>query len=162
MGFVYLWQKQYDDAIAEFEQAVVLDENFVCGQMQLAGGLSQVGRVEEAVQVGERALSLKALPSDDRCLYGVASAYALAGRLEEAVELHLRLLQQFPNFLVSHLQLADIYSQLGREAEAQAAAAEVLRINPQFSLEVHKQRVPLKDPAMLERHIAALRKAGLK
>ena len=123
---------------------------------------SQSGRVEEAVQVGERALRLKALPSDDRCLSGVAAAYAIAGRLEEAATLSRRLLQQFPNFLASHLLLADIYNQLGREAEAQAAAAEVLRINPNFSLEVHKQRVPIKDPAILERHIAALRKAGLK
>ena len=41
-------------------------------------------------------------------------------------------------------------------------AAEVLRLNPNFSLEVHKQRMPIKDPAVLERHIAALRKAGLK
>jgi adenylate cyclase len=72
------------------------------------------------------------------------------------------LLQQFPNFLVSHLYLADIYSHLGREIEAQAAAAEVLRLNPKFSLEVHKQRVPVKDPTTLERHIAALKKAGLK
>ena len=162
LGFVYLWQKQYDRAIAAFEQAVVLDENFVCGQMQLAFGLSQVGRVEEAVQVGERALSLKALPSDDLCLYGVASAYALAGRLEEAAALYLRMLRQFPNSLGFHLHLAAIYSELGRETEAQAAAAEVLRLNPKFSLEVHRQRVPLKDPAVLERHIAALRKAGLR
>jgi TolB-like protein/predicted Zn-dependent protease len=162
LGAVYLSQKHYDDAITAFERAVVLDGNYVCGQMQLAEGLSYVGRIEEAVRVAERALSLKALPSDDRCLFGVASAYALAGRLEEAVALSQRQLQQFPNFLASHLQLADIYSQLGRETEAQAAAAEVLRINPQFSLEVHKQRMPLKDPATLERHIAALRKAGLK
>jgi tetratricopeptide (TPR) repeat protein len=162
LGFVYLWQKHYDDAIAEFERAVALHENFVCSQMLLAFGLSHVGRVQEAVQVGERALSLKALPSDDRCLYGVASAYALAGRLEEAAALHLRMLKQFPNYLGPHLGLAAIYSELGRETEARAAAAEVLRINPEFSLEVHKQRVPLKDPATLERHIAALRKAGLR
>jgi hypothetical protein len=38
----------------------------------------------------------------------------------------------------------------------------VLRLNPKFSLEVHKQRALIKDPAVLERHIAALRKAGLK
>jgi hypothetical protein len=38
----------------------------------------------------------------------------------------------------------------------------VLRLNPNFSLEVHKERMPIKDSAMLERHIAALRKAGLK
>ena len=41
-------------------------------------------------------------------------------------------------------------------------AADVLRLNPNFSLAVHKQRMPIKDPAVLERHIAALRKAGLK
>jgi tetratricopeptide (TPR) repeat protein len=130
--------------------------------MLLAGGLSQVGRIEEAVQVGERALSLKALPSDDRCLFGVAFPYYLAGRLEEAAALQQRMLKQFPNFLGAHLELAGVYSELGREAEAQAEVAEVLRINPQFSLEVHKQRVPMKDPATLERYIAALRKAGLK
>jgi hypothetical protein len=55
-----------------------------------------------------------------------------------------------------------VYSEIGKEAEARAEAAEVLRINPKFSLEVHKERVPIKDPAMLERHLAALRKAGFK
>ena len=53
-------------------------------------------------------------------------------------------------------------SELGQLAEARAAAAEVLRINPQFSLAIHEQREPIKDPAVLERHLVALRKAGLK
>jgi hypothetical protein len=60
------------------------------------------------------------------------------------------------------LLLAAVYSELGQAVEARAEAAEVLRLNPQFSLEVHRQRMPIKDPALLERHIAALRKAGLK
>jgi tetratricopeptide (TPR) repeat protein len=122
----------------------------------------KIGRVEEAVQVGERALRLKALPPDDRCLFGVAAAYALAGRLGEAAALHQRLLRQFPHFLGSRLDLAAIYSRLDRETEARAAAAEALRFNPQFSLEVHKRREPIKDPATLEQHITALRKAGFK
>ena len=71
-------------------------------------------------------------------------------------------LTRYPNQLGPHLNLAAAYSELGKEAEAQAEVAEVLRLNPNFSLEVHKQRVPIKDPAVLERHIAALRKAGLK
>jgi hypothetical protein len=58
--------------------------------------------------------------------------------------------------------LAAIYSELGKEAEAQAEVVEVLRINPQFSLEVHRQRVPVKDPAILEGYLTALRQAGLK
>jgi adenylate cyclase len=67
-----------------------------------------------------------------------------------------------PNILHAQLILAIASSELGREAEARAAAAEVLRINPKFSLEVYKERVPIKDPATLEREITALRKAGLK
>ena len=57
---------------------------------------------------------------------------------------------------------AGVYSELGEAAEAHSETAEVLRINPEFSLEVDRKRAPIKDPAALERYIAALRKAGLK
>jgi len=55
-----------------------------------------------------------------------------------------------------------VYSELRQPAEAQKEAAEVLRLNPKFSLEVHKQRMPIKDPMVLERHIMALHQAGPK
>ena len=58
--------------------------------------------------------------------------------------------------------LAVVYSELGQAAEARAEVGEVLRLNPHFSLAVHEQRMPIKDPAALERHLAALRTAGLK
>ena len=73
-----------------------------------------------------------------------------------------RALSGFPNRLGIFLTLAAVYSELGQAAEARVEAAEVLRLNPHFSLAVHKQRMPIKDPAALERHLAALRKAGLK
>jgi hypothetical protein len=40
--------------------------------------------------------------------------------------------------------------------------AEGLRLNPNASLEWFKQNLPYKNPADLERFLAALRKAGLK
>ncbi len=40
--------------------------------------------------------------------------------------------------------------------------AEVLRTNPQLSLEVFRQRLPFKDQAQLDRIGDALRKAGLR
>lgn len=60
------------------------------------------------------------------------------------------------------INLAAASSELGKETEARAEAVEVLRMNPQFSLEVHKQRAPSKDPTVLDRHLASLRQAGLK
>src|SRR5262249_30732485 len=98
----------------------------------------------------------------DSHLDSVGDAYAQAGKLAEAIAPLQQYLNRYPNMLPAHLMLAAVYSELGQVAEAQAEAAEVLRLNPNFSLEVHKQRMPIKDPAVLEHHIAALRKAGLK
>jgi adenylate cyclase len=109
----------------------------------------------------EQALRLKPLPADGH-LSSVGAAYYMAGRSEEAVVPLKQFVSHYPNVLGAHLTLAAVYSELGKEAEAQAEAAEVLRLNSKFSLEVHKERAPIKDPALLERHIAALRKAGLK
>jgi adenylate cyclase len=50
----------------------------------------------------------------------------------------------------------------GREDEARVAAAEVLKLNPKFSLERFVKIHPYKDPSMRERYINSLRKAGLK
>jgi tetratricopeptide (TPR) repeat protein len=161
LGTVYLWQKQYEPAMAEMERAIALDPNEADGYAFLAETLSRVGRPEDAITMVEQALRRKPFVADWH-LDSVGTAYYLAGKPEEAIAPLKQYLARYPNFLGAHLNLAAVYSELGREAEARAEAAEVLRLNPNYSLEVHKQRVPVKDPAMLERHLAALRKAGLK
>jgi adenylate cyclase len=161
LGSVYLWQKQYEPALAEMERAVALDSNDASSYAALAEVLSRVGRSEEALEAAAQALRLKPFIADSH-LSSVGAAYHLAGRPEEAIAPLKQYLTRYPNILGAHLTLAAVYSELGREVEARVEAVEVLRLNPQFSLEVHKQRAPIKDPAMLERHLAALRKAGLK
>jgi TolB-like protein/class 3 adenylate cyclase/tetratricopeptide (TPR) repeat protein len=161
LGYIYLYQKQYEPAMAEMERAITVDPNWAFGYAGLAEVLSRVGRSEEAIRMVEQALRRKPYNADEH-LDSVGAAYDLAGQPAEAIALLKRYLSHFPNFLRPHLTLAAVYSELGREAEARAEAAEMLRINPKFSLEVHKERTPIKDLAMLERHIAALRKAGLK
>ena len=47
-------------------------------------------------------------------------------------------------------------------AEAQAGVKEILRLNPNFSLEVLRQRNAWKNPEDAEHMLNALRKAGLK
>jgi adenylate cyclase len=84
------------------------------------------------------------------------------GRYKEAITAQKKALTLFPNHLPSHVHLASIYGELGLEKEAQAEAAEILRISPNFTIESIRQRLPYKDPAVLERFLAALRKAGLK
>jgi adenylate cyclase len=161
LGYIYLNQQQYDQALAEMEQGVALAPTEAGTYAALAQVLSRVGRTEEALEAAAQALRLKPGFADVH-LAGVGTAYAVAGRYEEARAPLQRFLSHYPNRLLGHLMLAAVYSELGQAAEARAEAAEVLRLNPHFSLEVHKQREPIKDPAVLERHLAALRKAGLK
>jgi len=161
LGFIYLYQQQYDQALAEMERVVALAPTEAESHAALAEVLSRVGRTEDALEAAAQALRLKCEIADDH-LGIVGSAYAVSGRYTEARTYLQRFLSRYPNILPAHLTLAVVYSELGQTAEAQAEATEVLRLNPQFSLEVHRQREPIKDPAVLERYLAALRKAGLK
>ena len=113
------------------------------------------------MEMVEQALRRKPRHADWH-LSSVGAAYYLAGRPDEAIAPLKQFLTRYPNILGAHLSLAAVYSELGKETEARVEATEVLRLNPKFSLEVHRQRAPIKDPATLERHITALRRAGLK
>jgi tetratricopeptide (TPR) repeat protein len=162
LGVVYLWKKQYAQALAAGERAIALDPNDTNDIYPgLARILSCVGRPEEAIGLIEKAIRLGPRYS---VFYPheLGFAYLLARRYEEALAALKEALSRNPNFLPVHSDLAVVYSELGRTAEARAEAAEVLRINPNFSLEVATQRLPFKDPAALERYLTALRKAGLK
>jgi adenylate cyclase len=161
LGTVYLWKKQYDQAIAEAERAIALDSNFAEAYTWLGETLRRVGRPEEAIGLIEKAMRLNP-HYPPFYLFLLGEAYRSTGRYEEAIAAYKRALTRNPNILPAHLCLAICYAELGRLEEARAEAAEVLRLNPKYSLEVLRQQSPYKDQAVLERMLAALRKAGLK
>src|SRR5262249_13948740 len=138
LGYIYLYQQQYEQALAEMERGVALAPTEAGTYAALAVGLSCMGRTEAALAAAAQGLGLKSAVSDEH-LAGVGAAYAVAGRYEEARAPLQRYLSRYPNILPAHLKLAVVYSELGQTAEARMEAAEVLRINPNFSLEVHRQ-----------------------
>ena len=161
LSYVYLWKKQHEQAIAEAERVITFDPNDAENYAALGNILIFAGRPQEGIGLIEKAMRLNPR-YPPVYLSWLGQAYQLTGRQEEAIAALKRALTHSPDLLPVHRELAVIYSELGREAEARAATAEVLRISPNFSLEVYRQRLPYKDPAVLERQIAALRKAGLK
>jgi adenylate cyclase len=62
---------------------------------------------------------------------------------------------------VAHHSLAAAYAQAGQLEEARKEAAEVLRINPGFTIQSYKRIVVFKDPKDTEHRLDGLRKAGL-
>lgn len=160
LGDIYLLKKQHEQAIAEVERAIVLDPNFAFGYSDLGQILNFAGRPEEAIGLIQKAMRLDP-HYPDPWLWMLGQAYGLTGRYEEAIATHKKVLSRNPDFWPAHVELAVIYSEQSREEEARAEA-EILRINPNFSLELWGQNVPYKDPAVIEHHLATLRKAGLK
>ena len=73
-----------------------------------------------------------------------------------------KVLRSKPDNLIAHNRLTVCYSLLGRDEEARAEAAEVLRINPKLSLKRLAKTFPFKNKADTELIINALSNAGLK
>jgi adenylate cyclase len=160
LGFLKLFQKQYEQATAEIERALALNPNFAIGYSNLAYVLMVVGRTEEAVEAAKKAVRLD--PRQGQPLEALGEAYYYAEQYEEAIPVLKQVLTYTPNAWLVYWGLAVSYSELGREEEARAAGAEMLRLVPHFSIEKWKSMAPNKDPAVTERFAAAARKAGLK
>ena len=92
----------------------------------------------------EKAMRLNPLPPSFYYLH-FGSCYRLTGRFEEAVAMFKKSIQLTPNNALAYQGLACTYGQMGREEEAKAAAAELLRINPKFSVEYALKTSPFKD-----------------
>jgi adenylate cyclase len=161
LSLAYLWKRQHEQAIAAGERAIALGPNDAMNYLWLAEILNFAGRPEEALGLAEKAMRLDPR-NQELYLFQAGTAYFLTARTEEALAAFKRFLTCYPNHLAAHLIMAAIYAGLGQEETAQAEAAEVLRINPQYSLEMWKQTLPTKDPAVGELALALLRKAGLK
>jgi adenylate cyclase len=157
---VYAMRKQYDRAIAECERAVSLDPNSAENIFRLGQILNFAARPKEAIPYLQNAIRLNPLPPATYFVH-LAVSYRESGQYEKAIEASKKALQREPNGQFPYIQMAVSYIRLGREKEARAAAAEILRINPKFSLERYAKSLPYPQP-VADRTVEDLRKAGLK
>jgi adenylate cyclase len=162
LGYVSLWKnRQHELAIAEGERALALDPNCAACYVWLATVHNYLGKPEESIKLVEKALRLD--PQNPvNALSILGWSYEVARQYDEAIMNLKKALALNPHFFVAHLTLISAYGQSGREEEARAEAAEVLRLSPKFSVVAWEQRIPYKDRAPLERAVTAWRKAGLK
>jgi TolB-like protein/Flp pilus assembly protein TadD len=161
LGWLYVFMKrEYDKAIAECEQAVALAPSSAMANIWMSGVLTFAGRHEEAVRYAKQALRLNPFPEGWYFRF-LGYTYFGAGRNEEAIAAYKKALDRAPNDIMAHLALTTAYSWAGRLQEARAQAAEVLRINPKFSIKQRAKTLPYKNQTDHGRYLDGLRKAGL-
>ena len=158
LAMMFTFSKRWDEAIAEGERAVALDPGSSEALTDFAFVLCFAGRCQDAVGFAEQAARLD--PEHWRPPADAGYAYYVLGKYDNAEAALKAALARIPNWPGAHRALAAIYAETGRLAEAQAEVAEILRVSPARTLAVLRERLPLRDPAILERYLAALAKAG--
>ena len=160
LSFTYNLKKQFDKAIEHGEQAVELNpngDNFIANLARLQ---MNAGRSEESVPLYKKAIRLNP-KAHGGYYYNFGYALWMIGKYEEALAAGKQAQSRSPNDIFSHLLLAVTYIELGRDEEARASAAEMLKIKPNITLAWLSKMIPWKNKDHLNRLIGDLRKAGL-
>ncbi|MCP2500966.1 MAG: tetratricopeptide repeat protein [Deltaproteobacteria bacterium] len=152
---------RYDEGVAEAERGVELDPNSGQANFYLGMVLRYAGRSKEAIPVIRKAMRLEPM-APDIYYQNLALVYFQTGDCKEAIAACEKGLKRQPDNLSAHVIMAAVYGSCGREKEARKEAAEVIRINPKFTVESFTGILPYKNPADRDRTAQGLRKAGLQ
>ena len=146
LGYVLLFKRQHDAAMAEFERAIALNPNFI--DYRYARALLFAGEPARAIEVPEANMCLDPFQPLMYSTRWMGQANYMLKRYGDAVRLLREFTPRRPDIQLPHLWLAAAYAQLGQLEQASKEAMEVLRINPGFTIEGWKRLAVFKDPRM--------------
>ena len=161
LSFLFSMTNQHDKAVAEAEKAVALNPNSAYAHFIMGKTLFFAGRCEESIPEYKKAIRLNPVPPNNH-LWSLGLSYAYTEQYEEAIKWCEKAVRQEPNDLLARMMMTVVYSLSLQEEKARSEAAEVLRIQPKFSLEKFEKKLTYKREVDKERFLGALRKAGLK
>jgi adenylate cyclase len=159
-GAVHLRQGRPEEAVLHGTKAAEIEPNNTHAVAMLAVELNYVGQPEKAILLFHRAMRLspyyRTWYLDD-----LGVSYRLTGQNDKAIESWQKSIKRAPDSVSPHLGLAMIYAEQGRDAEMRAEVAEVLRIDPKFSIAARMKVRVYKDPKIIENSKELMRRAGL-
>jgi len=157
-------RKDFDKAIEYAEKAVEVSPNDPFAFHFVAISMQYVGRFEEAIANEKKAMRLTPYyPAVWLNTLGRSSFHLK--RYEDALSAGEKLLErcrkgEVPDWMGYFLMVL-IYSEIGQDEKARGYAAELLKSNPRWNLEVTKTYSPYKNQADMDRVLNAARKVGL-
>ena len=159
LGFALGRRREHEAAVAEFERAMALNPNFT--DWRFGDALIFAGDPARAVEATERTMRLDPFYSPP-APGSLGLAHYMLRQYSQALPLLRECASRAPNFRAVHVFLAATYAQLGNVEQARAEVAEVLRIEPKYTIGGTQARLTLfKRPEDAEHFFDGLRKAGL-
>ncbi len=162
LSLVYSFLQNSEEALSEAEKAITLSPNSALAYDCMGAALLVAERFHEAIPMLQKSLRLSPIPISSVVLLRLGLAYRCTGQYEDAIDAYKRAVKLYPSNLAGHAILACTYATVGRDTESHVEAAEVLKIDPNFSSERFIKAVSIKNRAILEQALNDLQKAGLK
>jgi adenylate cyclase len=158
---IYGMQRQFDKAVAAGQKAIELNPNSDSALVWLAMTLRWMGKPEEAIVLHKKAIRLCPFPPSYYYL-NLGHAYSTAGRCEEAITEYEKALHLTPKNIYVFQGIAVCSGLLGLEEESRVAAAEIIKLNPNYNIKFYMKSMSIyKNQELVKRWSDALRKAGL-
>jgi adenylate cyclase len=162
LGRVLVYTGQGDRAIAALEKSVALNPSFALGHYGLGQALYWYGRAADAMPELDMAMRLN---PHDPMLWGMqllrAACYNALEIYDGAEEWARKGVNERPDLLLLHVNLAHALAGQNRLDEARLAVEAARRVKPDLSTSVIRSLNPHFHPEYLDRILVALRKAGL-
>jgi len=158
-GYVQMWKHYHEASIAAFEKAMALNPN--CVDWRFGMALVYAGNPRRAIGFLETHMRLDPfyMPLTLGCL---GFAHYMLKQYSQALGALRDYVSRAPEHRFAHSLLAATHAQLGQIKEARAEVAEVLRIEPQYTIEGTQKLISnFKRPEDAEHYFDGLRKAGL-
>jgi adenylate cyclase len=153
-----MWKGQHDASVAAFQKALMINPNFT--DWRLVEALVYAGELERALDSASSLMRLN--PFYPAIAVGWAGfALYLSRNYRRAVPLLRECASRAPNLRSGHLWLAITYAQLGWLKQARAEAAEVLRIEPNWTIKASMRVNIFKNPRHAAHYFGGMRRAGL-
>jgi tetratricopeptide (TPR) repeat protein len=98
-------------------------------------------------------------PKSPWAYLGLGHTRLFQGKYEEAIPYLQKALEMNPRYFRMSLDLAACYAAIGRQEEAKAAAEQVLKASPKFSIDRFiNSGLPIESTEIIKPYIDALRK----
>jgi tetratricopeptide (TPR) repeat protein len=163
LASVYLFDRRFEDSIAEFELALQLNPNFSPARGLYGLALSYRGLWEEGDGAAREALRLSPRDPFAAIYCGVAGYCQYVGRnYDEAIRLSREALRQRSDFVGAHRVLTAAAAMAGERDVAKAALQDLRIAQPDISLSWIERTMPFEREADCKHYLRGFQLAGLK
>jgi len=131
LGAFLLEGGKWDEAIAQYEEALEINPNYAETHNNLANALLQKGRVDEAIAEYQKALEIN--PNVAETHYNLGNTLLQKGRVDEAIVECQKALEINPNYADAHAYLGSALLQKGHVDAAIAEYQKAMEINPNYA-----------------------------